>query len=244
MFFVRLISNETNNDRKNGISMQIIDLSNRYETNDVQIGQNLELRIIEHPINRFYDLQVVSLLAKSNGQSYELIDEHGCSTDPVIFPQLERIVVNDMKVLRTKFNAFKFAGTSQVNFDAIIQFCLLECPIVNCNTTTINRDSGRRKKRNGADDSSIDEYATINEAVKVKNILYVTSINKNKRIEANGTEMGKLEVPLSLNINVHEPIWDGKDGPAYADNGLILASDMGNYVDFRIYMMILISFFF
>ncbi|XP_055373818.1 uncharacterized protein LOC129607108 [Condylostylus longicornis] len=216
----------TTTNRTSAISMQIIDLNKQFETNDVQIGQNLEFRIIESPIDKYYDFKVSSLIAKSNGQIFHLIDKNGCPTDPAIFPQLDEIIDNNRKILRAKFNAFKFAGSSLVSFDAVLQFCLMECPSSNCENPIGTDLLGRRRKRRDDIDNNDNENENIafDQAIQVQNSLYVTSIGEKRKLEGNGTELlAKIEVPLSLNLSVHgQPLWDGKEGMVYGDNGLVI----------------------
>lgn len=126
--------------------MRVIDLAESTQINDVALGQNLELQISIDPPNSVYDFRAVQLIAKSDTghNSIMLLDKRGCPTDLTVFPQLEKRVTNTSNILFGRFHAFKFSGSSFVNFDVIIQFCLHECVAVNCGP---NIKSYGRKRR-------------------------------------------------------------------------------------------------
>ncbi|XP_053946811.1 uncharacterized protein LOC128855704 [Anastrepha ludens] len=127
------------------IILQIVDLSHQHETNDVQIGQNLELQIIaeytqhqqqlvNYALPPLPDFRATSLIAKTqdNQNFVQLIDERGCPIDVAVFPALERVRSTTQNMLRARFHAFKFAGSSLVNFDVKIRFCTQRCREDNC----------------------------------------------------------------------------------------------------------------
>ncbi|XP_036323609.1 uncharacterized protein LOC118737302 isoform X2 [Rhagoletis pomonella] len=127
------------------VTLQIVDLSHQHETNDVQIGQNLELQIIaeysphqqqlvNYALPPLPDFRATSLIAKTqdNQNFVQLIDERGCPIDVTVFPALERKHSTTQNMLRARFHAFKFAGSSLVNFDVNIRFCKQRCLGDNC----------------------------------------------------------------------------------------------------------------
>lgn len=238
------------------ITMQIIDLNDRYETNDVQIGQNLEMQILAEPANTPYDYEVTSLTVKSNDQNttVNLIDENGCPVDTTIFPALEKSVNPERNMLSTKFHAFKFAEGQIVSFDVKVRFCLFKCPIRNCTR------NGHRKKRQ----SNLNQQQNQNEAIQVKNPLYVswygvdtggTQLQENehdvqdvdgqqddKKQAAESELLGQIprqqqkildiELPLNYKLHVHGPhkYVDSNDAMIYGENGrVVFVSGIGMY---------------
>lgn len=126
--------------------MHIIDLTDHSKINDVALGQNLELQIVLDPPNSVYDIRAVQLIAKSDTghNSILLLDNNGCPTDLTVFPAFDKIATKTSHLLSAKFHAFKFAGSSFVNFDVKIQFCLYECMPINCGRNVWSH--GRRKR--------------------------------------------------------------------------------------------------
>lgn len=114
---------------------------------DVALGQNLELQISLDPPDSLYDIRAVQLIAKSDTghSSIMLLDKRGCPTDQTVFPALEKLRTNSTHILFGRFHAFKFAGSSFVNFEVIIQFCMQECQPINCGQGV--RSNGRRRRR-------------------------------------------------------------------------------------------------
>jgi hypothetical protein len=86
-----------------------------------------------HPlIAGIFGIFARNLVARSGSKSdsFTLLDERGCPTDPVIFPALEKVAPNS-KSLVAPFEAFKFTADSVVRFQVNIQFCLPEClPVI------------------------------------------------------------------------------------------------------------------
>ena len=77
-------------------------------------------------------MQATHLIAMSGQtqQQIALIDNNGCSTDPNIFPALERLP--GTKTLVGRFDAFKFADDVVVRFQVNVHFCVNRCPPLNC----------------------------------------------------------------------------------------------------------------
>lgn len=222
------------------ITMQIIDLDKKYETNDVQIGQNLEMQILAEPSNTPYDFEVTSLSVKSTDQNttVHLIDGNGCPIDPTIFPPLEKSVDDKRNMLSTKFHAFKFAEGLVVSFDVKVRFCLFKCALRNCT------ENGRRNKR-----QSDDYLSTHRQSIQVKNPLYVSSFG----VDTTGTQLkanehyndGELaaeseqqqkildiELPLNYKLHVHGPhkYVDSNDAMIYGENGrVVFVSGIGMF---------------
>lgn len=138
--------------------MRVVDLSENAQINDVALGQNLELQIRLTPADSAYDFRAVKLIARSNTghSSILLLDNRGCPTDLSIFPQLQRRTSNTSQVLFGRFHAFKFAGSSYVNFEVVVQFCLGKCAAVSCGP---NAKDVRRRRRRGILDSAMEAPA-------------------------------------------------------------------------------------
>lgn len=129
------------------VYMKIIDLNENQETNDVQLGQNLEFQLNVEPPNVMYDIQPKNLIARSadGSKSVKLLDENGCSYDSGVFPELKRLVTPTSQSLRTRFQAFKFVDSPGVRFETLIHFCVGECPFIDC--TRINKRPIRQKRQ-------------------------------------------------------------------------------------------------
>lgn len=127
--------------------MRVVDMAQYTQINDVALGQNLELQISLDPPDSLYDIRAVQLIAKSDTghSSIMLLDKRGCPTDQTVFPALEKLRSNSTHMLFGRFHAFKFAGSSFVNFEVIIQFCMQECQPINCGQGV--RSNGRRRRR-------------------------------------------------------------------------------------------------
>lgn len=124
-------------------TLKLIDLDNNIETNRVQVGQNMELRIF-YKETIPYDFKVVNLKAMSdNGQEIMLVDNNGCPVDADIFPGLTQQPINGIPNLFGRFMAFKFSGSSEVKFEMTVRNCYRACPSIVCPTTTSNTRSRR-----------------------------------------------------------------------------------------------------
>lgn len=129
------------------MALRVVDISQNAQINDVALGQNLELQISMTPVDSAYDIRAIQLIARSNTghSSILLLDNRGCPTDLSIFPKLQRRTTNSSQMLYGRFHAFKFAGSSYVNFEVVVQFCLTKCPAITCGPNS--KDIRRRKKR-------------------------------------------------------------------------------------------------
>lgn len=227
------------------ITMQIIDLNEKYETNDVQIGQNLEMQILAEPANTPYDYEVTSLTVKStdHNTTVYLIDGNGCSIDATIFPPLKKSVDSERNMLTTKFHAFKFAEGLVVSFDVKVRFCLFKCPSRNCT------DNAHRKKRHSDDYLTIHQQQHHPQSIQVKNPLYVSSFgvdtagtqSKGNEHDIDGELAAEseqqqrildIELPLNYKLHVHGPhkYVDSNDAMIYGENGrVVFVSGIGMF---------------
>ncbi|XP_055849800.1 uncharacterized protein LOC129914525 [Episyrphus balteatus] len=212
------------------ISMQVIDLNQQYQTNDVQIGQSLELQISAEPPDTPFDFDAISLVAKSSNNTslIVLIDEMGCPTDVTVFPALTKVTTNEKKMLYARFQAFKFAGNSLVSFDVKINFCPARCPPIMCQ---------RSMKRNRRFADGVQLYG---DTVQVKSPIYVSTVME-QVVNSNLTDDGyktpdsylngqtvvrrapyNLELPLNYDINVRGPNIVDTKGLIYGERGIVL----------------------
>ncbi|XP_017103385.2 uncharacterized protein [Drosophila bipectinata] len=209
------------------ISLQVVDLSHQRETNDVQIGQNLELQIVaeyspeqmadnlELQLAPLPDFRATSLVAKTlDNENYVLlIDERGCPTDASVFPALERVHSATRSMLRARFHAFKFAGTANVSFDVKIRFCVERCSTSNCASA-----SWQRKKRQATDRRPED--------LRVQNPVYISTVVDVVPAEqpTNGSAKmsGQEELPLNYNLRVHGPDQSNPNSYMYGERGVLL----------------------
>ncbi|KAH8273192.1 hypothetical protein KR018_012323, partial [Drosophila ironensis] len=199
------------------ISLQIVDLSHQHETNDVQIGQNLELQIVaeytpeqmELQLAPLPDFRATSLVAKTtDNENYVLlIDERGCPTDASVFPALERIHSATKSMLRARFHAFKFAGTANVSFDVKIRFCVERCSPQNC----LNGSWTQRKRRQAVERKPED--------VRVQNPVYISTV-VDVAPPVNGST--PEELPLNYNLRVHGPDQKNANSYLYGERGVLL----------------------
>ncbi|XP_017003063.2 uncharacterized protein [Drosophila takahashii] len=206
------------------ISLQIVDLSHQHETNDVQIGQDLELQIVaEYSPQQLVELQLAplpdfratSLVAKTaDNENYVLlIDERGCPTDASVFPALERVHSANRSMLRARFHAFKFSGTANVSFDVKIRFCVERCSPSNCVSA-----SWQRRRRHA------DQPERRPEDLRVQNPVYISTV-----VDV-APEQGRLnysrapveELPLNYNIRVHGPDQSNANSFMYGQRGVLL----------------------
>lgn len=121
------------------------------------IGDNLAVML--EVVNRSspYDIFVRDLVAyDSEGvDELQLIDEHGCPTEPSIFYEFNKIASKPTK-LAAKFSAFKFANSDTVQFRTLVSLCIPECEPVKCNIGSGYYDAeqvmsyGRRRRRREA----------------------------------------------------------------------------------------------
>ncbi|EDV42528.1 uncharacterized protein Dana_GF18034 [Drosophila ananassae] len=210
------------------ISLQVVDLSHQKETNDVQIGQNLELQIVaeyspeqmsdnlELQLAPLPDFRATSLVAKTmDNENYVLlIDERGCPTDASVFPALERVHSATRSMLKARFHAFKFAGTANVSFDVKIRFCVERCSASNCAS-----GSWERKKRQATEDRRLED-------LRVQNPVYISTVVDVAPAEqpTNGSAnmSGQEELPLNYNLRVHGPDQSNANSYMYGERGVLL----------------------
>ncbi|XP_016990097.1 uncharacterized protein LOC108052253 [Drosophila rhopaloa] len=208
------------------ITLQIVDLSHQHETNDVQIGQNLELQIVaeyspqqlaEHlelQLAPLPDFRATSLVAKtSDNENYVLlIDERGCPTDASVFPALERVHSATRSMLRARFHAFKFSGTANVSFDVKIRFCVERCSPSNCASP-----SWQRRRRQA------DQPGRRPEDLRVQNPVYISTVVDVAPEQDNRTHFtAQEELPLNYNIRVHGPDQSNAKSYMYGERGVLL----------------------
>uniref|UniRef100_W8BCC6 Uncharacterized protein n=1 Tax=Ceratitis capitata TaxID=7213 RepID=W8BCC6_CERCA len=244
------------------VTLQIIDISHQHETNDVQIGQNLELQIIaeysphqqqlvNYALPPLPDFRATSLIAKTqdNKNFVKLIDEHGCPIDVTVFPALERVRSTTQNKLRARFHAFKFAGSSLVNFDVKIRFCMQRCPEDNCyphgntkeednlsNAVTNRKKRALRQRRQVLPRTTREEESELPPATrfKVQNPVYVSTVmdvveeqledlNLTRDLKMENITMQDLGVlPLNYNLNVRGPDQVNSNSFIYGERGILL----------------------
>lgn len=208
------------------ISLLVVDLSHQRETNDVQIGQNLELQIVaeyspeqmsdnlELQLAPLPDFRATSLVAKTmDNENYVLlIDERGCPTDASVFPALERVHSATRSMLKARFHAFKFAGTANVSFDVKIRFCVERCSASNCAS-----GSWERKKRQATEDRRLED-------LRVQNPVYISTVVDVAPAEqpTNANMSGQEELPLNYNLRVHGPDQSNANSYMYGERGVLL----------------------
>ncbi|KAM8703838.1 hypothetical protein ACLKA7_008464 [Drosophila subpalustris] len=217
------------------ITLQIVDLSHQHETNDVRIGQDLELQIVaeysvdqmgehlEQQLAPLPDFRATSLVAKSqDNQNYVLlIDERGCPTDASVFPALERVRTQSQTMLKGRFHAFKFSGTANVNFDVKIRFCVERCPPANC----LNHSAGhwqRRKRQLEQPDRQLQE-------LRIQNPVYISTVMdvmpeqlRNETAPSQVNISSQVELPLNYNLRVHGPDQANSNSYLYGERGVLL----------------------
>lgn len=216
------------------ITIRVVDLYQNYQTNDVKIGQSLELQLIAEPPDSPYDFDAMSLIAKSNNNTnlIVLIDERGCPTDVSVFPALTKVATNDTKMLYARFHAFKFAGNSLVSFDVKINFCPARCPTIMC-------QNSMKRSRRFADGEEVDFYG---DSVQVKSPIYVSTVMEQVVNTSLTEDYNKvpdsylntqtvvsrgplnLELPLNYDINVRGPNFVDTKGLIYGERGIVLVA--------------------
>ncbi|XP_073815455.1 uncharacterized protein [Musca autumnalis] len=241
------------------ITLQIIDLAHDHETNDVQIGQSLELQIVAEYTDQqqrefshiglpaIPDFRATSLVAKTmDKQNYVLLlDARGCPIDVTVFPGLERQRSPNRNILKARFHAFKFAGSSLVNFDVRIHFCPNRCPDDNCLSTTssggaaawhpIKSELGksemrqrrrRRRRQVGTEQDNLQRF-------KVQNPVYISTVmdvvnlpaedsNNYTTFAINETDSNSDSIPLNFNLNVRGPDNTNSNSFIYGERGILL----------------------
>lgn len=241
------------------ITLQIIDLAHDHRTNDVQIGQGLELQIVAEYTQQqqrefthmglppLPDFRATSLVAKTvDKQNYvQLLDARGCPTDVTVFPGLERQRSDTRNVLKARFHAFKFAGTSMVNFDVRIHFCANRCPDENC--VSINNSpsswypitmdptssSSSRRRRRQAAPQELQQFRVQN-PVYISTVMDVVNLPEDKANTTNSTlaeeeEENSEAIPLNFNLHVRGPDNTNGNSFIYGERGVLLIAAVGRY---------------
>lgn len=230
------------------ITLQIIDLAHDHQTNDVQIGQSLELQIVAEYTQQqqrefatselppLPDFRATSLIAKTldNKNFVHLLDKRGCPTDITVFPSLERIRTPTRNILKARFHAFKFAGTSMVNFDVKIHFCSNRCPEDNCLSATNNvnwypivSETVSRSRRQITPDQQLQQYKVQN-PVYISTVMDVVNTTDEENTTIDSLNENKTEViPLNFNLNVRGPDNTNKNSYIYGERGILLIAGIG-----------------
>ncbi|CAH1101390.1 unnamed protein product [Psylliodes chrysocephalus] len=190
------------------VVMKIVDPHKGTEISDTQIGQELRLQIILNPRNNL-DIWASHLIAMTerSDESIFLLDDRGCPTELSIFPALTKNITKESIELDGTFQAFKFADSPIVRFSVNIQFCIGECPTINCGHNII---SYGRKRR----DVKSHNIETINGTTVVK---LNTADLKNKSSIL-------FQMPLEYIMVVKHPNKYVSDRLVYADNQKILVA--------------------
>lgn len=100
-----------------------------------KLGDELYLRI-EAESDSVYDMMARSVLARSGttNESIMLVDKDGCPADFRIFPSLRKL---NRRTIVGKFDAFKFSSDVVVRFQVDVQFCLNQCPSIDCDQSLL-----------------------------------------------------------------------------------------------------------
>ena len=110
-----------------------------------QVGDPLAIRFEILDTDTPYDMFVRDLVAMDGQDSSNilLVDSLGCPTDASIIKSLGT-VQESPKILQANFDAFKFAGSSVVQFRAMVTPCIPRCDPVTCDTDHHNPRRVRR----------------------------------------------------------------------------------------------------
>lgn len=150
------------------VSLYIVDPSKpSEELMEVVLGQNLQLRVDVVPEDSTYDIHVFNLVASSGdgSQSYFLLDQRGCPSDPQTFSALRRVRQGSHS-LEGNFNAFKFPFSEVVRFQATVHFCPESCPSVECFPGVSSH--GKRRRRQIPPPHSLFEELPVQLAIVVR----------------------------------------------------------------------------
>ncbi|XP_044739441.1 uncharacterized protein LOC123300849 [Chrysoperla carnea] len=187
------------------IRIMIVDPITNMDVNEVQIGQEIQLRVQIEPADGPYDISPGKLWAigENNSDSILLLDDSGCPVRPNIFPGFIKTRYPTKLLLTSNFLAFKFITSNTVKFKIMIHFCILKCPEVNCtlNRQIRNTDSDDDNLMN--DDKNFSPSSNDTDAMIP--IEYVIIVNQNissdrymddGRILIAGYDIGRNEVCL------------------------------------------------
>lgn len=80
-----------------------------------------------------YDIFVRELVAydAEGFGKIKLINQHGCSLEPTVFNEFNKIAAKPTKLV-ANFFAFKFASSDTVQFRALVSFCIPHCEPIKC----------------------------------------------------------------------------------------------------------------
>lgn len=113
-------------------TVQLVDLDNNIESQVVEVGEHLQLRVF-YSDDRGYDLEVVNLKASSpSGQELYLLDYKGCPIDESIFPEMLFTDIDGVLTLVGQFVAFKFTDSPYVDLRMTVRSCYKTCPPRSC----------------------------------------------------------------------------------------------------------------
>jgi hypothetical protein len=127
------------------ISVYVLDPLEDIPIKEAKIGQILKLVIAMESQIADYDLRAINMTATTMmNDKLELIGPTGCPKNSALFPAFQHETTPTSKRLVTKFKAFKFASSSQIRFNVMIQFCHKTCKPVNCGFGVVSY--GRRKR--------------------------------------------------------------------------------------------------
>lgn len=141
------------------LSMYILDPVEDVPIKEAKIGQVLKFVIsMDSQINDF-DLRAINLTATTDlDNSLELIGSTGCPKNAAIFPAFQHETTPTAKRLVTKFKAFKFASSTQIRFNVMIQFCHKTCKPFNCGYGIVSY--GKKRRRRAAKPLDVIESST------------------------------------------------------------------------------------
>uniref|UniRef100_A0A1A9X2J2 Apple domain-containing protein n=1 Tax=Glossina brevipalpis TaxID=37001 RepID=A0A1A9X2J2_9MUSC len=236
------------------ITLQIIDLGRNHQTNDVQIGQSLELRISEEytqqQLREFNTLQLpplpdfraTSLVAHTlDRQNFvQLLDQRGCPTDVSVFPALERQRTNKKNMLKTRFQAFKFAGDSLVNFEVKIHFCPHQCPNDNCLSSSISslwpalipEQTVTRKRRQANRNEELMQKFEVQNPVYISTVMDMASSTENENSNNSTEDLETNSMPLTFNLYVRGPDNTNSNSLIYGERGILLIAGIDDQLHF------------
>ncbi|KAJ8986008.1 hypothetical protein NQ317_013892 [Molorchus minor] len=202
-----LVNNSLNKTHQPVVEMRVLDLQTQEEVSETQIGQELQLIIELKSKNNAYDIWGSHLIAmtEKSEESIFLLDDRGCPTNLNIFPPLEKTVVNGSSVLTAAFQAFKFASSPIVRFSVIIQFCPVQCPLVDCGHDIMSY--GRKKRQ------------IMSHTIQTINGTNVIKINRSEFEERSGIVN---EMPLEYILIVRNPK-SFSDRLVFGENKILVA---------------------
>lgn len=120
-----------------------------------EIGDLLQLRVIVEP-SHIYGGFARSCVALTSGDGedidYQVTDERGCSSDPVVFDEWK---LDQDKALVADFNAFKFPSSNSIRFQCNVRVCFGKCQPVNCDGFDA---FGKRRRRRQAPEEDAEVF--------------------------------------------------------------------------------------